>query len=92
MKKTILLLSCLTLVLMQACGSKPEPEPTPSTPDPVLSVNPTSLSFNQDGGSRDCQVRTTENSIPQISYTRVAAEARLPSSNSEKSCLSAERI
>lgn len=89
MKKTILLLSCLTLVLMQACGSKPEPEPTP---DPVLSVNPTSLSFNQDGGSRDCQVRTTENSIPQISYTRVAAEARSPSSNSEKKRIFAERI
>ena len=56
MKKTILLLSCLALVLMQACGSKPEPEPTPSTPDPVLSVSPASLSFNQDGGSQTVQV------------------------------------
>ena len=54
MKKSILLLPCLALVLMQACGSKPEP--TPPTPDPVLSVSPASLSFNQDGGSQTVQV------------------------------------
>lgn len=47
---------------MQACGSKPEPEPTPSTPDPVLSVSPASLSFNQDGGSQTVQV--TANNAP----------------------------
>ena len=45
MKRFLSLLSCLALLLMQACH-----------PEPFLNVSPTSLSFNQDGGSQTVRV------------------------------------
>ncbi len=45
MKRYLCLLSCLALLLIQACQ-----------PEPFLKVNPTSLSFNQDGGSQSVHV------------------------------------
>ncbi|MBQ6958930.1 MAG: redoxin domain-containing protein [Bacteroidales bacterium] len=45
MKRFLSGLSCLVLLLMQACH-----------PDPYLTVSPTSLSFNQDGGSQTVRV------------------------------------
>ena len=45
MKRFLSFLSCLVLLLMQACH-----------PEPYLTVSPTSLSFNQDGGSQTVRV------------------------------------
>ncbi|MBQ5529406.1 MAG: BACON domain-containing protein, partial [Bacteroidales bacterium] len=45
MKRFLSLLSCLAVLLVQACH-----------PEPFLNVSPTSLSFNQDGGSQTVRV------------------------------------
>ena len=45
MKRVLALLSCVSLLLLQACHE-----------DPYLTVSPESLSFTQEGGSQTVQV------------------------------------
>ena len=61
MKRLLCLLPCVALLLMQACH-----------PEPYLTVSPTNLSFNQDGGSQTVRVSANYPWIASASGTGIS--------------------